>query len=154
MTREVEKKSRSTNENGATVVEFAVIVLLLLLIIFGILEFAFIFYQRHFIENAAREGMRVGIRADNYETYTETPGCIDKLNRYCAVELAVEDYLSTLYQPADIHPTKIEREGDAIKVTVTVDNFFPQLLSGFIPGFNQDVLTYSITGRYENPDED
>ena len=100
MTRNVETKRRRSNENGATVVEFAVIVFLLLLIIFGILEFAFIFYQRHFIENAAREGVRIGIRADNYETFDDAPGpgCIDKLNCYCAVDEAVRDYLSTLYQ--------------------------------------------------------
>jgi hypothetical protein len=44
--------------------------------------------------------------------------------------------------------------GKSLKVTVTVNNFFPPLLTGFIPGFtNPATLTYSTTGRYEDPDE-
>ena len=158
MTQDAEPRRRSSNENGATVVEFAVIVLLLLLIIFGILEFAFIFYQRHFIENAAREGMRIGIRADNYETFSVEPGCTNKLNRYCAVEVAVNDYLSTLYPSADDRDVDIDRivdDNKALKVTVQVNNFFPQLLSGLVPGYVfPATLSYSVTGVYEDPDED
>ena len=97
MTRNVETKRRRSNENGATVVEFAVIVFLLLLIIFGILEFAFIFYQRHFIENAAREGVRIGIRADNYDCFAA--GCTG-VSRRDKVYGEVEDYLSPFYQLA------------------------------------------------------
>ena len=145
------------NERGATVVEFAVIVALLLIIIFGILEYAFIFYQKHFISNAAREGMRVGIRADSFNCFNGVPadGCTTNLDRYHVVRTAVADYLDTIYQPADIQLINAERVADkSLRVTVTVANFFPQLLSGLIPGLdNPDTLTYSTTGRYEDPDE-
>jgi Flp pilus assembly protein TadG len=137
-------------------VEFAVIVPLLFLIFIGILEFAFIFYQRHFIENAAREGMRVGVRANNYETFSGGSGCTDELDRFCAVDMAVRAYLATLYKPADIFPVNIERVENekALRVTVKVNNFSPRLLSGFVPGLaNQATLSYGAMGRYEDPEE-
>lgn len=154
MTRDIETKSKGSNESGATVVEFAFIVTLLLVITFGILEFAFIFSQRHFIGNAAREGLRVGIRADNYETFDVDPGCADKLDRFCAVEVAVNEYLEAFYRPENIYPLDVVRVGDSLKVTVKVDNFFPPLLSGFIPGYVfPATLSYSAIGIYEDPDE-
>ena len=161
MSRMTAEKTKRDGERGATVVEFAVVVALLLIIIFGILEFAFIFYQRHFVENAAREGMRVGVRADNFNCFDGAPatGCTANLDRKLVVEQAVADYLSALYQPAGIALIGVERINDpgfekSLKVTVTVNNFFPQLLSGLVPGFvNPDTITYSTTGRYEDPDE-
>ncbi len=143
-------------------VEFAVVVILLLILVFGILEFAFTFYQRHFVENGAREGMRVGVRADNFNCFNGLPsaGCTTALDRKHVVEQKVTAYLSALYQPADILLINVERideEGvmeKSLKVTVTVKNFFPQLLSGLVPGFvNPDTITYHATGRYEDPDE-
>ncbi|MDR9501929.1 MAG: pilus assembly protein [Desulfurivibrionaceae bacterium] len=140
---------RCGNEKGATVVEFAVIVALLLVIVFGILEFAFIFYQRHFVENAAREGMRVGILANNFSCFT---GCAPDPERKTVVEDRVEEYLSVLYDDSDIYVNRVPE--NSLEVKVEVENFFPQLLSGLIPGFaNQDTISYSITGEYEDPDE-
>ncbi len=157
MSRDIETKKWDSNENGATVVEFAVIVIPLLIIIFGILEFSFIFYQRHFIENAAREGMRVGIRANNFSCFNGAPasGCTASVDREIVVKQKVTDYLSGLYQPADVYPPDVVRvEEKSLMVTAKVNNFFPQLLSGLIPGFtNQTTLSYSITGSYEDPDE-
>lgn len=150
MTAEITKRER---ERGATVVEFAVIVVLLLIIIFGILELSFLFYQRHFVENAAREGMRVGIRADNFDCFENCPG---EIARKDVIEQKVTAYLSALYQPADIYPIEVERlvAEKSLRVKVKVNNFFPQLLSGLVPGFvNPDTITYSTTGRYEDPDE-
>ena len=138
-------------------VEFAVIVSLLLLLVLGIMEFAFIFFQRHFIANAAREGMRVGVRADNFNCFNGVPasGCTANLDRRRVVEKAVTDYLDALYQPADIPLLQVvPAAGKSLKVTVTVNNFFPELLSGFIPGLaDQATLTYSTMGRYEDPGE-
>jgi len=148
-------KERS-NENGATVVEFAVIVVLLLVIFFGILEFAFIFYQKHYIENAAREGMRFGIRANNFDCFGGKSAGKCTVDRKTKVEQKVIDYLSNLYKPGAIHTPVVERVDatKSLKVTATVDNFFPQLLSGLIPGFaSPTTLSYSITGEYEDPGE-
>ncbi|MCD4688956.1 MAG: pilus assembly protein [Desulfuromonadaceae bacterium] len=49
------------SENGATSVEFAVIAVLLLTLIFGVIDFGLLFYNRQVLTNAAREGARRGV---------------------------------------------------------------------------------------------
>jgi Flp pilus assembly protein TadG len=49
------------NERGATAVEFAILLPVLLLILFGIIEFGMIMYGREIVTNATREGARAGI---------------------------------------------------------------------------------------------
>ncbi|HKK00735.1 MAG TPA: TadE/TadG family type IV pilus assembly protein, partial [Desulfuromonadales bacterium] len=49
------------HERGASAVEFALVLPLLLVILFGIIEFGFILYDKAMITNASREGARAGI---------------------------------------------------------------------------------------------
>jgi Flp pilus assembly protein TadG len=48
-------------EDGAAAVEFAIVLPLLMLILFGIIEFGLILYNQEVITNASREGARFGI---------------------------------------------------------------------------------------------
>jgi len=48
-------------ERGASTVEFAVVLPLLLLLVFGIIEFGVFLYDKAVITNASREGARYGI---------------------------------------------------------------------------------------------
>lgn len=48
-------------QRGATTVEFAIVILVFLSIIFGIIEFGLFMYNQHIVTNAAREGARYGI---------------------------------------------------------------------------------------------
>jgi TadE-like protein len=48
-------------EDGAAAVEFALLLPLLLMILFGVIEFGFVFYNQEVITNASREGARFGI---------------------------------------------------------------------------------------------
>ncbi len=48
-------------EKGASAVEFALVLPVLMLILFGIIEFGFIFYDKAIVTNASREGARRGI---------------------------------------------------------------------------------------------
>lgn len=52
---------------GQSLVEFALVLPIFLLILSGIMDFGFLLYSRMTVINAAREGARVGI------TYSETP---------------------------------------------------------------------------------
>jgi len=54
------KKKRQSGEQGQTIVEFALVTPLLLLIIFGTIEFCFLYETVDTINFAAREGARVG----------------------------------------------------------------------------------------------
>lgn len=51
------------NQTGAALVEFAIIIPVLMVIVFGIIEFGLILYNKQVITNAAREGARAGIVA-------------------------------------------------------------------------------------------
>jgi Flp pilus assembly protein TadG len=52
---------KMTNQKGAAAIEFAVILPLLLVIIFGIIEFSVYFFDKAVITNASREGARAGV---------------------------------------------------------------------------------------------
>jgi Flp pilus assembly protein TadG len=57
------------NHNGATAVEFAIILPVLILVLFGIIEFSLVLFNKHIITNASREGARAGIvsREDRFK---------------------------------------------------------------------------------------
>ena len=52
-------------EDGAAAIEFAILLPILLLILFGIIEFGFALYGKEVITNASREGARYGIVIDS-----------------------------------------------------------------------------------------
>jgi Flp pilus assembly protein TadG len=52
---------RKLDERGVAAAEFALLLPVLLLILFGIIEFGMIMYGREVVTNAAREGARAGI---------------------------------------------------------------------------------------------
>ena len=52
---------RRLNEGGAVAAEFALLLPVILLILFGTIEFGMIMYSRELITNASREGARAGI---------------------------------------------------------------------------------------------
>jgi Flp pilus assembly protein TadG len=51
------------SEGGASAVEFAIVLPLLLLIVFGTIEFGILLFNKQVITNASREGARAGIVA-------------------------------------------------------------------------------------------
>jgi Flp pilus assembly protein TadG len=52
-------------EEGAAAVEFALLLPLLMMILFGIIEFGLVLYNQEVITNASREGARFGIVIGN-----------------------------------------------------------------------------------------
>ena len=78
----VTRRARWHSERGAELIEMVVVLPLLLLVMFGIIDFGFMFQRYVVLTNAAMEGARVGI-LPNYntgdaetraETYAETGG--------------------------------------------------------------------------------
>ncbi len=63
MRRLLECRTRGgrSRRRGAAIVEFAVVLPLLLLLLFGIIEFGWLFMVRQTLVNAAREGCRVAV---------------------------------------------------------------------------------------------
>jgi Flp pilus assembly protein TadG len=65
MNKNIQKKvSYPRRESGASMVEFAIILPLFIVLIFGIIEFGLLFYNQGIITHAAREGARAGIVYD------------------------------------------------------------------------------------------
>ncbi len=56
---------------AAAIVEFAVVTPLLLTIVFGIIEYGYVFMVRQTLTNSAREGCRVAILQTSVSPYTE-----------------------------------------------------------------------------------
>jgi Flp pilus assembly protein TadG len=72
------------NQKGAAAVEFAIVLPLLLLFAFGIIEFSLLYYNKHVITNASREGARAGI-AKSYggSPVDDTAAIAGIVNSYC-----------------------------------------------------------------------
>jgi hypothetical protein len=58
------------NQNGAAAVEFAILLPVLVLLLFGIIEFGLLLYNQQVLTNASREGARAAIRGN----------CVERLN--------------------------------------------------------------------------
>ena len=56
-------RSKSSSQKGASAVEFALVLPLLMVITFGIIEFGMFIYNQQVITNASREGARAAIVA-------------------------------------------------------------------------------------------
>lgn len=77
------------NQNGATAVEFAIILPVLILVLFGIIEFGLVLFNKQIITNASREGARAGIvnRDPVVRFRTETPFIEDVVSNWLAGHL-------------------------------------------------------------------
>lgn len=83
-------KSEKLSQSGAVAMEFALVLPVLLLILFGIIEFSILFYNKAVITNASREGARYGI------TFITDPGALQGTHPTQAQIIArVDDYLRT-----------------------------------------------------------
>lgn len=145
------------DQKGASAVEFAIVLPVLLLILFGIIEFSVAFYDKAMITNASREGARKGIL---FNCVINGPDCDyspatgedirDVVNDYLGVDegspsgrlitFSGSGALNVTVDPVD---TSTLTTGDPLTVTVSYPyNFY--VLPGFISGF-MDGLTLSAT---------
>lgn len=84
----VRRHRRTRRSRAAAIVEFAVVLPLLLTILFGIIEYGWLFMVRQTLQNAAREGCRVAILKSTSEPYSEVT---DRVNQVMlATGLAVD----------------------------------------------------------------
>lgn len=74
------------NQNGAALVEFAIVLPLLLMLIFGMIEFSVLLYDKAMITNASREGARAGI-VYSFPTPVTTAEITQTVNNYLQTHL-------------------------------------------------------------------
>jgi len=111
------------SQNGAAMVEFAIVLPLLLLILFGIIEFSLVMYNKAMITNASREGARRGVvyRVDpttfNYAPLTDGQ-----------IQTEVTNYLSNhliTLKGTSTHTTTITRAVEVSGNTLNVQVSYP-----------------------------
>jgi Flp pilus assembly protein TadG len=108
-------------EKGAAAVEFAIILPLLVLIVFGTMEFALLMFNKQVITNAAREGARKAIIFQ--ETQVSDAEITSVVNDYCKEQLITFGDSSTALETPVIERTT-NSDGDSIvsvKVYYTYD---------------------------------
>lgn len=121
-------KLLQSNENGAAVIEFAILLLLLMPLLFGIIDFGFIWAQSHYLSQATREGARAGARIATYDSGVIT----NPVEVKAAVDASVNSSLLQFYsKPGQLVQiiNKIDTPGlvtvgtqPALKVSVTINS--------------------------------
>ncbi len=171
-------KDPNKSQRGASTVEFSIIAALLFVFLFGIIEYAMIFLQEHYVANAAREAVRIGVRANNYNYYkgTKLPnaGTVTVISdRQTVVKDTVADYLNVFYDANDARngTSLVTRDQDGnlttdkdrvLTVTVTVRNLFTSITPGLISLISQSgspgaggpqYIGFSASMELEDPKE-
>ncbi len=124
----MQKRNPLRNESGAAAVEFALIVGLLFLFLFGIIEFGRIFSELEVMNSAAREGARVAA----------VRGTADE----------IEDAVSEAAEPYGIDDTPTadkvcNDDTSGEHVTVAWDQHF-EISVGLLPPFDQDLQVKGV----------
>lgn len=118
------KEAMIADENGGSLIEFAVIAPLLFVILFGIIEFGVLLYDKAMLTNASREGARAGIVYDfDSATGTSHPdnaAIIATVQQYC------QDYLISFDNASAVNVAisragspSLDSAGDQLTVNVT-----------------------------------
>ena len=142
------------NQEGAALVEFAFVLPMLMLILFGIIEFSILLYDKAVITNASREAARAGIvytmlrpDPDESSTYTarvetNTEDIIEVGTDYC------QDYLITLGggdgSLSVVPSSTCENSDDDLIVNVSYGYdflIFPDILADFFGGAGDGDIT-------------
>jgi Flp pilus assembly protein TadG len=127
-------RCESKSQDGASAVEFAIILPVLVLLIFGIIEFSFAIYDKSMITQASREGARAGI------VYKVPPVTDEEIIN--VVNTYLGNNLITFGVPAAAAVTVTRagfNAGDELKVSVsyTYTTFvLPRLMTSFGPAFS------------------
>ncbi len=128
--RAARRRRNSKRTLGSAVVEFAVVLPLLLMILFGIIEYGWVFMVRLTLQNAAREGCRVAVLQTTTTPYTEVTNRIDEI----IAPTGVSGYTVTMKHASLSEPTE--------EVTISIPYQEVSLLgvNGFLPGNNYDIV--------------
>jgi Flp pilus assembly protein TadG len=125
------KRMNMKNQKGAAAVEFAIVLPLLVIMLFGIIEFGLILYDKAVVTNASREGARAGIvyrttASGDYSPLTDTD-ITNIVNNYCQNKLVT-------FGSSNNATTTITRNGGSPggDLTVNVAYHYDYLV---LPGF-------------------
>jgi Flp pilus assembly protein TadG len=137
-------------EKGASAVEFALVLPVLLMIIFGIIEFGFIFYDKAIITNASREGARRGIVYISNTAGVSSDVITSTVNSYCASYLVSLGSGTATPTPSTLVTGNCGVSGSSLTVTVNYPYSF-LVLPNFASSLSGGITLSGVTSmRCEN----
>jgi Flp pilus assembly protein TadG len=138
---------RVRNAKGQSLVEFALVLPLLLILVFGIIDFSVGLYDKAVVTNASREGARAGVvyrfpalTAGQLQTEVTTV-----VNNYCSAHLVTFGASASPTTTATLELVGTERR---LRVTVRYAYSFA-VIPNFIPGITNPTLTSVSVMRME-----
>ena len=137
---------RIRSRGGQSLVEFALVLPLLLIILFGIIDFGIAMYDRAVVTNAAREGARAGIvMAATRKTAAEIQ---DVVWNYCASNVVTFGNVA-FNKTSDITVTGAGGvSGADLQVTVRYPYRFA-VISYLLPSLATPTITASVVMKME-----
>ncbi len=131
------------DQEGAAAVEFAIVLPLLMMILFGIIEFSIAFYDKAMITNASREGARSGIVLQ--------PAPREAATENAEIESVINDFLTDkliTLGASNVPAVAITRDGfstgDSLTVTVTyIYDYY--VIPGFVAGITGPITLDATT---------
>ena len=138
-------RSKSSSQKGASAVEFALVLPLLMVITFGIIEFGVFLYNQQVITNASREGARAGIVATGGSSRV-TPDAIEAVVlNYCKDHLVT---FGTKNDPTIVKPpvgySSLAVFGTNLRVEVNYNYSF-LVIPNFIPAITKLRAMQAVT---------
>ena len=109
---------------GAAMVEMAIVLVLLLSLLFGVIEFGWILFKMGQINQAARHGARTAVRPAADED--EVAAAVDAIMNSSSLSRARTNYRLTVY------PSTAVEVGEPVEVYVELDYSTIKLI-GFVP---------------------
>ena len=140
----IPRRGVTYRERAAAIVEFAVVLPLLLTILFGVIEYGWVFMIRQTLQNAAREGARLAILQSSVDPYTNVTTRINEVlapTGLAAEEVTITMTHATVGSPVETIVISVPRE--AVSIT-GLTSFF---------GAMDGTLSGSCTMRKEGVDD-
>lgn len=114
---------REHGEQGASAVEFALILPLLLLLVFGIIQFGVVFFEYQGLQASAREGARFasrpGATAADGEERIRSSTAFDATAWTTSCPVTGEGQICITWTPNEVQPCE-GRSGETVAVDVSV----------------------------------
>ena len=131
-------KTWRNDERGVSAVEFAIVLPLLVVFVFGIIEFGLVLYDKAVVTNASREGARAGI-VFQPDPRVDEGKIRNVVNNYCSSWLVT---FGTSHGPTVSVPSgTCANSGDELVVHVAyqydfllIPDFLTAFFSGTMPG--------------------
>lgn len=106
------RRRRTRDQRGAVAVEFALVTPLLLILVFGIIEFGFLLNRDTIVNNASRDGARVGSLGGSFSDI-----CTQVKNELSASNITVPTSCNTTSTPTTITIDCIKADSTACGAT-------------------------------------